>query len=728
LKKILSLTSCTLAIIVAGTGVACAEENDNKNKDGEIVIVTAQKRKQDLQKTPIAITALSGDDLAKNGKTTISDALNSAPGVQIQGIAQGGQVFIRGVGSAIDPAFADSSVALMEDGVYNGRSETIDGGGFDIERVEVLRGPQGTLYGRNATGGAINIITKSPTLGETEGYLRVGAGNYKYGRFEGGINLPLGDKVAIRASGVIEQHDPYISNGGLDENYRGLRVKALFQPNDDIKIVAKYDYSLSTGDGQNTVPVAGSAGKLNFPPIFGIPSIRPDGWVTSDPSDPWSNDPDHPAGVSRRVSTIYSIDASWNLGFATLNVLPSYTKMRSYMISSLLFGSLSPSQSQNINTTYKSIEARLSSNSDSKIAWMLGVFYLDSYTPNPLYGYSDGYNATGDGYYSLQTFEPNETKAVFGQATYPFTDKLRGTVGLRYSEDSQGSSYQITGLGSIVYDSGVQSATLKQGSNTFKVGFEYDLAPKSMLYGYVASGFKQGGVNAKIPLTTFKPEKLMDYEIGIKNRLFDDKLTLNASVFLYDYEDYQVFAFLSSSLGSTGDTSTGGVILNAGKTQFKGLELQAVWRPNDKDTFRASMNLLDTKYGTLILPDNPFEPLGSTYDATGKQAANAPKWVFNLGYAHTFELPYAFIDVGVDSKISAEYYATPEAYLAGALQESYTRTDANIRYTPKEDSHWDVSAYVKNIENEAQTLYVWPGRRRLINAPRTFGVMVNYKF
>jgi iron complex outermembrane receptor protein len=343
------------------------------------VIVTAQKRKQSIQKTPIAMSAVSGDEIAEKAENTIDSVLKTMPSVEVQGHAQGAQVYIRGVGSSIDPSFADPAIALMVDGSYLGRTESAVSGTFDVERVEVLRGPQGTLYGRNASGGVVNVLTVNPILGKFEGNVRVQLGDYALRRGETALNIPLGSVSAMRIAAFSERHRGYVDDGSMDAHDEGIRIKWRIDPIEGWSLVAKAEYYAEHANGSNTVPVPGSAGQLTFPPpLFttnfdptitagppftgGAPIWRfPNGWVTKG-SDAWSNDPDHPAGHVDRTAKTISAQLDGDLKFASLTVLPSYTVDHNDLLSSFLFGTLTgPYIWGRSVMKYTSVEARLNS-------------------------------------------------------------------------------------------------------------------------------------------------------------------------------------------------------------------------------------------------------------------------------------------------------------------------------------------------------------------------------
>lgn len=749
LKNLLHLSVGSIAIIAT----PALAQSSNANDDSGIpdIIVTAEKRESNVQKTPLSITAITGDEIARKGQTSLDAVVKSAASVEVQGLAQGAQLYIRGIGSSIDPGFADPSIALMVDGAYNGRTESVTSGAYDIDRVEVLRGPQGTLYGRNASGGSVNVITRNPSLTSGfSGYVTGQVGNYDLRRIEGALNVPLNDQVALRVAGVREKRDGYVDDGSYDSDLWGVRAKLLAEPTDWLKILLKVDVYREKGKGTNTVPVPGSAGNLTFPPPFfftnfdptitggppftgGIPIMRfPDGWVQENPGDPWSNNPEHVPGYVNRKSETFQAQIDADLGPVTLTLLPAYSRNRNTLASSFLFGSILPfagptytiNDNYNVqpaDTKYKSIEARLTSNGNGPLQYILGFYYLRSDGGAPLDPQALTTNTGASGTFT-QEILPGSTVAGFGQLTYSVTDRFRLTGGIRVSRDKNKQAYSVT-----VEDAstGEQTFSSSQGSTTYKAGFEYDLAPHSMLYGHVATGFKQGGISTTVPPTPFKPEKLVSFELGSKNRFFDNKLQLNFAVFHYRYKNYQFQTFQELPVGDSGATANFPVIGNAGSTTINGGEVELDAAPWKLGHIRATLTYLDATYGEAVLPNNPFVNQGE-YDLDGTQIQNAPKWAANLSFEQGVELFGGILTAGVSSHLSTGYYVTPEQYLPGARQKGYTRTDLSLRY--EGDGGWSIGALLKNIENDAQTTYVFPAYRRFVSAPRTFVVTAGYKF
>jgi len=751
---------------VAQTNPADAEKDRTALEE---IVVTAQKRSETVQTTPLSVTAITGEEILQKAQGSLNAVLKDAPGVELQGLAQGTQVYIRGVGSSIDPMFADPAIALMVDGAYNGRTEGVESGAYDIERVEVLRGPQGTLYGRNASGGLINVITADPKLGEVSGYAQGQLGNYNLRRLEGALNVPVSDAAALRVAGYREKRDGYVDDGSSDSDSWGLRAKLLVKPTDWLRVVLKADVYRAQGKGMNTVPVPGSAGNLGFPPPFFftnfnppiancgpspfvgcVPIARfPNGWETADANDPWANNAEHVPGLIRREAETYSAEIEADMGFATLTLLPAFTRSRNRLVSSYLFGSIVPGPDaeyaggpafptaggatydlsaygdQDSTTKYKSIEARLTSNGDGPLKYVLGLYYLKSDPGSgelPTTGFSSG----GTAYTITNYIQPGETLAGFGQVTYSLTDQFRVTGGLRLSRDKSGQGYDIL-LGTA--DSGLQNYSQTQNSTQWKLGVEFDAAPQSLIYAHVSTGFKQGGISPTFPPIPFKPEKLVAYELGSKNRFLNNRVELNAALFHYDYKNYQFSAFTNLPIIDADGNDIGStdfiVIHNAGPTKITGVEAQAVVIPWTGARITGSVTYLDAKYGDAILPNSPFANQGD-YQLKGTQMQNSPKWAGNLAFEQAIPVGPGQVVFNANTHLTTGYFTTPEQYMPGARQKGFTRSDASIRY--EADAGWSIGAHLRNIENNAQTTYVFPAYRRFITAPRTFVVTAGYRF
>ncbi|MCJ2185018.1 TonB-dependent receptor [Novosphingobium sp. 1949] len=652
---------------------------------GEI-IVTAQRRSESLQKAAVAITALGGEALRDAARNSVADAISAVPSVQIQGNTNGAQIYIRGVGSNADSQLGDPAVNLNIDGIYQQQTEVPTALMYDVKRIEVLRGPQGTLYGRNATAGAVNIVTTDPELGVLGGYGMVQAGNYKAVHGEGAINVPIGQDTALRVAGATDHHDGYLSNGNNNAHMSAARVKLLSEPTDNLRILIGADYLHSAGHDVGSVAA----------PL--------------DKSDPWYSD--KPQGYINLDSLMVRGQVDYTTPFATFTLLASHTaydKDEANVILSPTAVSVHREARQN------SVELRASSPGHSPIEWVGGLFYYDDTEVRQVVDSPIDATAASASNPELRDATA-KSAAAFANVTVPLTEALRLTGGLRYTHDEKGARFVYTD------GSGDPDATASRSWNsfTYKAGIEADLAPQSLLYGQVSSGFKAGGFAQQFPAASYDPEKITAFEIGSKNRLLDNTLTLNLAAFHYSYRDYQ------AQYPDLVDGAFALVTANAASAKLSGAELEATWRPTGSDTLGLSASYLHTRFGAFSYTST----LSGTVDHSNERLPNSPTASFDVSYEHVFTLGSgATITAHANSHISTGYWTTVERS-TDSYQGAFTRSDAFLRYAPASDA-WDLRLYAKNIENNAiRTLGAAnPVDTVLLLAPpRTYGAAFSLRF
>jgi len=760
----------------------------------EEITVTAEKRVENVQKTSIAITAISADTIRTEALNTLGAAMKDAAGVEVASSITGGQIYIRGIGAY----GGEPSTAVLFDEVYSGRTTAISSAMYDVGRVEVLRGPQGTLYGKNATGGIVNVVSNNPTDNfEILGNMQIGNFNLKH--FDGAINLPLSEKWAARVALLQETRDGYLSCGAADSNKFSTRVKLLYKASDKFSVLATYDYNWEKSHGNNTVPIPGSAGKLPLmfqggppgtPPSGnmkdygwkvpdengdgiaddlgdpttysaggppgpggggpanlnpdGIPDIVQTGWIVPAGSDAWTNDRWHPAGSFTNKQKIFSIKIDLDMNWAQLTLIPSYTEVSSLNVDNMLLGiatsvvkSLGTGQGR--DSQQYTAEARLASPADSAFKWLVGFYGMKM--PQQEMNQQDPTTYNDANWHFVNERDPDTTMALFGQGTFPITDWFRVTGGIRTSTDTNATDYRYGNSqvpasnplyadtnGTGVYDSGWLHYEQDVKSTTYKAGIEFDPGENSMVYAQISTGFKQGGLNMTLPPKEYKPEELVAYEFGSKNRFMNGRMQLNLEGYYYKYTNMQAQLPVEYTVAATGSTERAQAIFNAKEGTNKGVDIELDYLVTQNDKVNAALALVDAKYGELLIPANPDFGGGGNLQLKGRQVAMSPDWCIKLGYEHTVNLDNgAFFTVGFDTKISDGYWTTAEQYLAGAYQDRYTRSNFNASYTT-EDGKWVTSVSGKNLENHAQTNFIVPFYRRFVNEPRTFVLNVSYKF
>lgn len=765
-------------VTAAGGGEESAA--DAQTGIGDIV-VTASRRSESVQRAALSIQAISSDAIARANIAKPEDLAAIAPGVQIGSAGAYAQAYIRGVGNFATNAFAESSVAFNLDGVYISRSWAIRGSFFDLDRVEVLKGPQGTLYGRNASGGAVNIITAKPKLDELGGFAEFQAGNFNLLQGTAALNVPLGDTLALRASGMVISRDGYLSDDYSDDETQAGRLQLLWKPNSDVSLLVsgQYQHIGGNGEGSTLQPqlpgdkwrgqtdpavVELITGSLPLGPLLTFP--KTDGYLDID---------------------VYSLTAelNWYLGFATLTVLPAYREANQR---SLHYNAGFPTQAAE-NNKQKSVEVRLGNDGD-KLKWVLGAFYFDEITKN-LPGQSD--LLVNQGFSTQDTHNLNlntRSYAAFGQATFSVTDSFRLTGGLRYTYERKRNdellfSYglpdpntsacapaapgyantfvptapfppQFCRLDTVVNGQTVPGVSINNrqtyNSVTWKAGVEYDLAPQSMAYASVSTGFKSGGVYTAPPPNTFRPEKLTSYEVGVKNRFLDNRLQVNLEAFLWKYKDHQE-SFI-------GPTSIPGlftfVTQNAGKATLYGADLDVVFKPTQADEFSFKIEYNKTKYDEFSFDwlqavfGPPVTGCGVgpsqngtdfvTIDCSGKSLIRAPLWSGTVGYNHTFDLgEHGTLNASADLQFASGTDLSIE-FVDADRQEAYAIGNFDLTYTSG-NGKWVVAAFVHNIWDEAvynQTFhypFAAPTAANpdglffgTVRPPRTFGAKVRVNF
>ncbi|MFT4089449.1 MAG: TonB-dependent receptor [Asticcacaulis sp.] len=711
MKKILIGTTALCALAGASQGFAQTTPVD---ENGIVeVVVTAQHRRESAQRAPLAITAISGDEALKQGKTTVSSVLDDTPSVVIQNTPQGGQVFIRGVGANGDSNWVDPAVSLMLDGVYTGRSELVLSNMYDVSRVEVLRGPQGTLYGRNATGGTVNVVTNAPG-DQFGGAVNMQVGNFNLRHIDFAVNLPISDQFAIRVAALRETRDGYFSNNGRASDASGVRLKALYRPSDRISLLGTIDHYKNDGDGVTTVPREYDS---SVPPFVT--------WRT-DYSDPWEVDPLHPADEQRLKFTTYALQGDFDLGFGTLTVIPAVSKSSRYVNGNLVVGTAIPGniEANTWEETQKTLEVRLASPETSRIKWVMGLYAYDSDN----YQTGKAPSTTPVTYESYDMRVPATSYAAFAQLTYPVSDALRLTAGLRHTKDEKNFNYGIKSLiGS--YDSGLQQVTASYDATTYKLGVEYDLSARSLFYGHIASGYKAGGYSTSlIPPGSYEPEELTAIEIGSKNRLFENRLQLNVAVYHYEYENYQIQYPVYTAPSPNPDDAEGTVgfaqyVLNADTGTNKGAELEARYLFPTGTIVRYGFTYTDARYGKMNSADLSY------LDDTA--VINTPKTTHSLGLTHDVRLWAGIVTMDIQTKWSEGYRIGLDRGLPGGdqnlYQPSFRRSDLRVSYVP-DQGQWSLALWGRNLENEAQLTQALPFGRVQISNPRTFGLNLSTKF
>lgn len=741
----------------------------------EEIIVTAEKISANVQDIPISIATLSGDQILQAGVQETRDLARLVPGLDVQFSSGGGSsFFIRGIGSLALNAYGDPAVAFSTDGVYFSRPYGPNTTLYDVERVEVLKGPQGTLYGRNATSGAINVITRKPELSAFTGEAGVEGGNYGLIKLNGALNAPLGDIAAVRIAAQSVEHDGYLTDGYDNADNQAARVHLLVEPNDSASLLFTAHYAQDNSKGTGYMPIGSDF------------VVSGDPWTG--PTDPrlidYSSRRAHRNGVFENAgpgatvgrfatvgtdgdvnNEIYgaNADLTLNLGSTALTFLPAYLKTEVEDNTTYFGGS-----GQNVTNEAEqtSAELRFSSDESGAVKWIVGAFYLneeqkffgDFEGTNPLIGFNLTWPDIKD-----------EAWAAFGQASLSVTDTFRLTGGVRYSEEhktSDDGTFRVNTANYIhvsrltppffpppptllpspaiitVPSLAPTPPTVTIPSNgdqkfdsfDYRAGVEWDVAGESMLYATVSTAFHAGGLNPGAD--SYPEEELTAYSIGSKNRFGGDRVQLNVEAYYWDYDDLHV-NHLGPLANPAGVPIFGARTDTAGSARLYGadLELNLLATPRDLVTFNVLYN--NTKYEEFSFTNQVaviFPPV--TSDFSGSSFPNAPEWQGTFGYQHTFDLGSGEIVAGLRSRFSSEWFGAlveDDAVRDEVTQDSYTRTDVELTYNSG-NGMWSITAYVRNVEDEAVFSTAQAnnpadhGTWAAILPPRTYGGIVYVRF
>lgn len=790
--NVLLRTVSIVALAICSTDVAMAQTVPNSSPlkaDGteaqmaglEEIIVTANRREESLQRAAVAVNVASGADMITAGVTEPYRLSQLAPGLTIQPSAAGNLIFLRGVGNLTTTPNSDPAIAFNYDGVYVGRPTSTNGLFFDLDRVEVLKGPQGTLYGRNATGGAINVIPTQPRLGEFSGYLTGTYGNYNAGTIEGAINAPMGDDGALRVSGALQRHDGYLADGTNDQKTESLRVqmKGKLTPTLTVRIAGDYSHLGGTGYSNSYLGAYSQTANTfsfqpsNLPISTGMFTPGAQAYRTSliagaakrpyDPASPYPAHRDNFYGFNAQID--------WQTGLGTLTIIPAF---RSADLDARAFpGFLYRTREK---SEQFSVEARLTGNRVGIFDYVLGGLYYDELIRSKQ-AISAQFITVFDG--------PNEYKtrsfAPFARLTAHLTDQLRLVGGLRYTRDVKtylgtNSAFQVICVaagcptipllpnadsfndytfpipssgGIIPYAPGAvlgRSVTRHDDSRlvnsrvTYHGGIEIDVAPRSLLYATVETGYRAGGFNPATGYETYKPEYITAYTVGAKNRFFDNRLQLNIEGYWWNYSNQQV-SHVGVDLSSPPRAAN--FLQNVGKSRIRGFEVEARAMVTSRTMVTANAQYLDTKYqsfsysqlNTGVAPLNGCANSVSgtlvVVDCSGKPALNSPRWTINLGAQQTIGLGEYQLVAGVDSQYQSSRYVGFE-YLPQQLQDASWATNAQLTLSPTSD-RWSISAFVRNIENNRPLLntMIVPATSILAGgtgAPRLYGLRLSARF
>lgn len=714
----------------------------------EEVIVTANRREESLQSVAMAVSAFSEDMMRDQGIVDLKGITERTPGFTMGTFNPGQpQLYIRGIGSNEDGAGGDQSVIVFIDEVYIGRSAGMDIDLFDLERVEVLRGPQGTLFGKNVVGGAVNLITRKPTE-ETVMQVEATVGDYNARTLRGLISGELSEGAYGKASFSTRRRDGYFESAVNDlPQYTGAKVTDTHDINSDsfrlgLRFTPSEDLEINLSGSYSQMD------KLGQPDHYIAPSSAPGvGYLASVALIPNYDNKIHTglfvdAGFFESTTNSVMARIDWDINDNLL--LTSITSLRNVEAenSDLIGGTESGNP---INQLTASViapgttilyganfytddsdtltqELRLTSIGDGPLQWVGGLYYMQEET-HRIESLGVGVDVAPPGgailgavpYLPGSDDQNNETTsmAIFGQATYDLTDKLSITAGARYTSekkklDRTGTADLLGLVGAFDFET-----SKKWNDTTLKASIEYQQTDDIFWYATYSEGFKSGGYQGLAPTeiaasTPFDPEFAELLEAGIKSEWFDKKMRINASIFTTDYQDLQILQLLApESLASQGIQTEVLVTQNAADAIVEGLELEFTIFPIENLTIQGSATWLDTEFDNFSVPTGYRAPSDGLTDRSGNGLRNAPDFAYNLLVRYDWQLSSGgSLAAQIDWRYKDLVWQEPDNLVFAAVPE-YNAGDFRLIYTTP-SGNTQVTAWVTNFTDEDYFLHNYP--------------------
>lgn len=739
-----------------------ANESATADERFDVIMVTAQKRAEDIQDVPISVTAIGGERLADLQVTTLQALQGSVPNVQIDNFANTPQsaVFtIRGIGVIEPDPYAGNTVSIVVDGVpqFFSMGALIDT--YDIERVEILRGPQGTLFGANTTGGVVNVVTRQPT-GEFGGYIKGVVGNWDRFDVAGALEIPLAEDLAsFKLAGIHTEREGWVTNvwNGEDmgsRNVDAVRGQLLFTPASDLSITLQGEYVASRNGGPIVVN-GGRPGEANYVPAGTfwngavLPQYESPCIVPNQPCEA----PERFFSGNNEVPDTSDMDTYFGIGTIAWDdtAIGDITSITGYKQFTLFEYTDQDGTAKTNNATRRrtegwqfSQEVRSAFDVGDRLSAIAGLFYLKTHYDHYQMYHLD-FAAPGLAQFNSQD-QDTESLAAFLQSYFELSDRLTLSAGIRFTHDSIDASstldtvFNLPPLTDPDWDGGLNDpSTVHQidvgGKESWdnvgwRLGLDYEINPEILLYTSWARGFKSGGFTGRIGVaadgdTPFDPEEVDAFEVGMKADLLDRTIRINLAAFYTDYRDMQLAQIYFDPATSV----QGNRILNAAASTIKGLELEAQAIPADGLTLRGSLAYLDAAYDEFIYGD-PVS--GAFFDLEGFRLQNAPEWQATLGANYSLDLAESgrvVADVAwsyTDEKFYTSILNTPRSQ----IQPTYL-VDAFVTYHAPDDS-WSAGLWARNLLDERyiSTVFDSPGYMGIVGyaPPRQFGVSAQYNF
>ncbi len=786
----LRTVSAAVLAMMAGAPVA-AQTAPVDTADSQRVTVTATKRQTMVQDTPLAVTAFSQRDLDKAQVKDLTTLQYMIPNLTVEqhGDSGGVHVFLRGIGSTNHTELGDPAVAFHVDGIYSPRPQGATALMFDLASVEVARGPQGTLFGRNATAGSVNLVTAKPKFGDSSGFVGFTTGDRHRLAVQGAANLPLGETAALRIAAISDKQDGWVdfqprSNvqpgakkyGATDQS--GLRTTLVWAPSANVTTTTALEYYRDNGAGQISLMQTPRAGQK------------------------WNSALVDTPGMLDQENTQLRTRVDWSISPAVeLSYIGSVSSMARKNASDNDAGT-QPGFKQEHRTEWSRFnssthELNLKSVEGGAFEWIAGLFSVRednrirfdidiSQSPLLAGGGPIVVNPTAptDTAWAMSFIQPKRTlssNAIFGQGTLKFAPTLSATLGGRYTREEKkdvggrnwvcpdfgatlATGGRLIGPGGVVSQASCGSAyasALPDGTGTWPGGgkndgvasdnastwlarVEYKPSRDLMAYATVSTGFKSGGLSDGG--RRHKPEFLTNYELGVKSEFFNRALAVNLDAFAMKYKDMQVSSIEYTGTGTGTARQQQLVTSNAAGATINGIEGEWSWRITPAARITGNVSFLDAKYDDFLTCDSALldcAVVANAQNLAGQQMPHAPKFSTTIAFEHDFagaggkftprlQLHHqSTTKLGpfgdMDSRYSAAARATPDA----RLQAGYTTTDLSLRYEEAK-GRWFVEAFVVNVGDEkVKTDASWVTGSTwtsFYSPPRTYGLRTHVRF
>lgn len=733
----------------------------------DAIVITAERQAQDVQRTPVAITVLSGEEARDAGVARPQDLTYLVPGLLVGSLAGGSaMLYMRGVGNFAGVSLQDPTITFNFDGVYIARPTSTGGLYYDLERVEVLKGPQGTLYGRNATGGAVNVLPRRPQLQVVTGEATAEYGEHNTLRFDGALNAPLGDRAAIRIAGQRLRHDAYMKDGSDDQDDWAGRLSIRLEPTDALSLRLGMDYYDQRGHGPGATPLA-----LDRDGRFGVASLEGGTYYAGQRVTIAGRNLIALPALQHANNQHWGVNATleWRTGLGALSLVPA-SRTSDLDALNTQVGNLFTLREHSRQT---SLEARLASNLHPRLHTLVGGFHFDE----AIDLFTRPYNQFN---FSLQRPSTSTTSAAaFGRVTWDVTTRFRVTGGMRYTHEDKefrgtfetfsrscppvpsascpnAQPFPVDIMASpLVFppDSLSAAPVFNPADGTLTTGFrifadetatfsratwraaaEYDLAEPAFIYASYETGFKSGGFFASNDSQVYQPEHVGALTLGAKTRLFDNRLQANLELFHWSYKDQQVSKLSLDSRGVTNLRTE-----NIGRATIRGIEAELEYLVSASTQLSATLHYLDAVYDSYgyvtfgpPVTGCPVSPLGQNQfqvDCSGRRSPYAPEWTIALGADQAFALRGgASLIARARTRYQSETLVGLD-FLPQQQQDGYWMVDASLTFGTAED-RYAIGVFGQNLTDRTvvSNTFVVPFSTfavGVLRPPRTLGVRMS---